>query len=179
MWSGERKEFKGGKKNARHNWHRCVGVWFLGQLLKWSRRTPEFPRRGTGHLITSLSGEMEGDESLNSASPPSWSRAGRSEWMEGINTAETNRAAFVRTNRDLGEERLKWPEGTQWHRCRYIIIWRRDSNATRKLGGICSGGYFSSMAPRTDLKKGSALHIFLLLSLYVPAYKDNKDDVKQ
>lgn len=46
-------------------------------------------------------------------------------------------------------------------------------------GGICAGGYFRSMAPRTDLKKGSALHIFLLLSFYVPAYRDNKDDAKQ
>lgn len=47
----------------------------------------------------------------------------------------------------------------------------------RKLGGICSSGCFSSMAPRTDLKKGSALRIVPLLSFYVPAYKDNKDGV--
>lgn len=46
-----------------------------------------------------------------------------------------------------------------------------------KLGGIFFGGYFSSMAP--DPKKGLALHISLLLSFYVPTYKDNEDDVQQ
>lgn len=73
----------------------------------------------------------------------------------------------------FGQTEMWWRR--EWNGCnccRCNIIWHRDSNATRRLGGIVFGGSFSSMVPRTDPKNGSALQIFSLLSFYVPAHKD-------
>lgn len=98
--------------------------------------------------------------------------------MEGINTAETNRAAFCTDKQRSGggEAEMARRDTVAPLQVHYHLT--EGLKCHKEIGGgICSGGYFSSTAPRTDLKKGSASRCFLLLSFYVPAYEDDRDDV--